>query len=253
MNHQSTSVAHLARRITRWSGNLLATAVIVILGLTFGRQIVTWWRGDEPPAAMVDPAASPHLDQLTDPQTPLLLTFGDMPYTFDRRVVSGDQSMALAELRRQCREAAESYDPRRNAPLAVSPEVLHRLSQQPAVEQGVGCARRAERRSGYNGCGPAHRGLRRHSSRRSCKAKSRVCGIMGNRVTCNVRGPKQLVNHPVDTVCVYRPRSPAQHRSVDELPASSGCSSFLHGTSAKWRRSGWVSRQCRGPDHAALL
>ncbi len=122
----------------RWSGNLLATAVILILGLTFGQQVLQWWRGDVAVPAGTDPAAAPQLSQLADPDMPLTLSFGDLPYQLRRHVLVGDLDEALAALRRECRKVAERTDPAAAPALEVAPEVVQQLARREAVEQGVG-------------------------------------------------------------------------------------------------------------------
>lgn len=128
----------LARRITAWSGNFLATCVILILGFTFGRQVLQWWHNAPEPQS-VSPKASPGaLQPLTDPTLPHLLEFGDLPIQVTRVVFEGDETAALVQLRRRCRKVASRSDlPQRRA-LHASTQLLHRLDKLHPVEQGSG-------------------------------------------------------------------------------------------------------------------
>jgi hypothetical protein len=128
----------LARRIASLSGNLLATAVIVILGLTFGRQVLTWWRGEP---AVVSVPTSDHdsaLDGLADPSLPHQLAFSDMSLTFNRSLFEGAEEAALARLRDECRRLELDFDDQPRALIPVDDDVLRRLAAYESVERGEG-------------------------------------------------------------------------------------------------------------------
>ena len=129
-------LATLARRIARWSGNLLATAVIIILGLTFGRQVLWWWNG-QPAGGPVDgKGATAQLDRLADPDLPHQLAFGDLPLRLNRSVFVGDENSALARLRDQCRRIALDEGQRGNTEIEIDQAVRQRLETYEPVEQG---------------------------------------------------------------------------------------------------------------------
>ncbi len=98
----------LARRITGWTSNLVATAVILVGGLVTGRQVLEWWRADAPSpndaAASAAEAASivPNVDQQQH------LKFGSSPHVIHREEIRGDRAAATAILARRCREVAEA-------------------------------------------------------------------------------------------------------------------------------------------------
>lgn len=139
-SHQNEprSLGALARRIATLSGNLLATAVIVILGLTFGRQVLTWWKGE--PAVVSAPSSEldAPMDGLADPSLPHQLAFSDMSLTFNRSVFQGDESAALAHLRDECRRLALDFDDRAQSMIPVADDVVRRLAEYEPVEQGEG-------------------------------------------------------------------------------------------------------------------
>lgn len=125
----------LSRRIISWSGNLLATSVIIILGLTFGRQVLQWWQGDPSPARVITGGVDSELGGLGDARVPHLLAFGDLPLTFERSQFEGSELAALAQLRAACREFLERGRP---VAIPVSDEALRRLRSSEAVEEGIG-------------------------------------------------------------------------------------------------------------------
>ncbi|MFO7908401.1 MAG: hypothetical protein ACQESR_04025 [Planctomycetota bacterium] len=131
-------LAALARRIMIGSGNLLATAVIVILSLTFGNQVLRWWREETPKGSGPASLAVDRLEGLGDPRRPHLLAFGDLPLSFERTVFEGTEQAALAELRAKCRALAIQFDGDRQQGLPVSDDFLRRLDESEAVEQGNG-------------------------------------------------------------------------------------------------------------------
>jgi hypothetical protein len=137
-NEEPRSLGALARRIASLSGNLLLTAVIVILGLTFGKQVLIWWRGE--PAVVSAPTSnldSP-LDGLADPGLPHQLAFGDMSLTFNRSVFEGAEEAALARLRDECRRLVLDFDDRTQTLIPIDEDVLRRLAAYESVERGEG-------------------------------------------------------------------------------------------------------------------
>lgn len=87
----------LARRIAGWTNNGLATALILVAGLTFGRQVLVWWRAEPaPPAARsaVPPELEDGLKQLH---------FGTLAGAIQTRTVRGSRDDVFAALRDLCR------------------------------------------------------------------------------------------------------------------------------------------------------
>ena len=93
--------------MTGWGSNLLATGVIVIAGLTFGRQVVEWW-GVEPTVAP-PPAAGVALD-VGRHGAAHCVRLGDFPFLLERRLLTGDKQAVLAELRSGCRRRLAEAD-----------------------------------------------------------------------------------------------------------------------------------------------
>ncbi len=126
----------LARRIATWSGNLLATGAIVILGLTFGKQVLQWWHGDPPVVAVEQQTMDNDLRGFANPQLPHLLAFGDLPVAMDRTVIEGNEAAALAHLRARCRAIATTASQHPAQRIPASESLLRRLEQFQPVEQG---------------------------------------------------------------------------------------------------------------------
>ena len=101
--------AALARRIASWTTNCLLTAIILIAGIGFGRQVLRWWAADKAEPIASNPLLSA-TDGLGDPWTPHFLQFGDQPWSLWRQSIAGDQAAAAAALLANCRRLIETAD-----------------------------------------------------------------------------------------------------------------------------------------------
>ena len=103
---EPASFAAVARKLSRWTTNLLATALVLVLALGVGRQLVGWWRF-EPGAAAA--GGGPEEDSslgANEAWLPNTLAFGDSPYVIERREGHGDRAAAIEQLLAACREVA---------------------------------------------------------------------------------------------------------------------------------------------------
>ncbi|MDA1051536.1 MAG: hypothetical protein O3C40_13790 [Planctomycetota bacterium] len=101
----------IAKRIGNLATNLLVTGVIVIVGIAFGREVVSWWRGDSS-ANDVSPLAAvvgDHVPPATAARQ--LLEFGDCPFVLNRQEFVGDVTKVLEQLRAASRKAIDSSEP----------------------------------------------------------------------------------------------------------------------------------------------
>lgn len=98
-----------AQRLAGWTSNLLVLAVVSVVGLTFGRQLTSWWAVDShrPPETVTGAARMLPLDPLGGEQVLHLMEFGDLPLRLGRQTLSGTREAAFTALREQCRRAAE--------------------------------------------------------------------------------------------------------------------------------------------------
>ncbi len=96
----------VARRLSRWTTNLLASGLILVLALGVGRQLIGWWR-IEPSAA--GPQAAVDASLSGEAWLPSRLRFGDSPYEIEHRLAHGDRAAAIDQLAAACREQAASF------------------------------------------------------------------------------------------------------------------------------------------------
>jgi hypothetical protein len=106
---------------------LLATAIVVAAGLTFGRQALVWWRGEASPAEPL--VVTSRLGQAS----PHRLAFGDVPLVFEREVMTGDRPAVLERLAARCRAIAESRPQVAWPPGPAERNMLRRIPQQRPV------------------------------------------------------------------------------------------------------------------------
>lgn len=95
--------ALLAMRISSWTSKCLLSALILVAGLAFGRQVLEWWRADEP-GSLGPPPQLAMTDGLGDPARTHQLQFGDAPWAMVRRAAVGSREEVAAVLRSSCQE-----------------------------------------------------------------------------------------------------------------------------------------------------
>jgi len=95
----------IARRITSRTTDLIAIAIVVVASLTFGRQVLQWWRAapPEPGSPAVAPVAQPGWE---DRLQPVSLEFGDLPLSMTRQTIVGSSDTAVEALARHCERSA---------------------------------------------------------------------------------------------------------------------------------------------------
>lgn len=94
--------AGLARRVSALATNVLATALVLLLGLVVGREVIGLWRADDEVASsetIRDVAAQP-----SEPR-PAVAQFGAQGPPLELRTVQGDRKAAIVALREMCRSA----------------------------------------------------------------------------------------------------------------------------------------------------
>lgn len=96
----------LGRQIASRTTDLIVIGVVLIGGLTIGRNVVTWWRAEPASIAPLMAATGPQL--WDDAGAPLQLEFGDSPLSLVRQTISGDSEIAQARLAETCQRIVES-------------------------------------------------------------------------------------------------------------------------------------------------
>lgn len=133
----ATDYARLAKRISSITTDCLLTAVVLVAGLGFGRQVLRWWAAE--PA---EPAAAPRpvepADGLGDPSRLHVFQFGDQPWSLRRQSVSGGRQAAAAALRANCREVVRGGRLPDGKPGEAEGKLLSRLAATDPAEQEPG-------------------------------------------------------------------------------------------------------------------
>ena len=140
MTHKSVSdpasPRSLAARMGNLASNVLVSGVILIVGLAFGREIITWWRADASkettsPIASVVGEYSPL--EASDQQ---LLEFGDFPFVLNRQEFSGNVNEVLLQLRKASHRAVASAQPLAETPSDAEVSMIAAAKRlKPAEEQ----------------------------------------------------------------------------------------------------------------------
>ena len=125
----------VARRISSWTTNCILSALILVVGLVFGRQVLDWWATDETGT----PEPPPQLamtDGLGDPTRRHQLQFGDAPWTMGRETVAGDRKEVAKMLQTSCRELTARCGPPNDAPGPLEARFLASLvGESPVAEE----------------------------------------------------------------------------------------------------------------------
>ena len=95
--------AALGRRISAYTSRLVLSAVVVLAGVAFARQVLQWWR-DEAADLHQPPAAAPGLGQ---PWAAHEVMVGDRSWSIVRQTFEGDAAGASSALLAACHTAAE--------------------------------------------------------------------------------------------------------------------------------------------------
>ncbi|NLE40095.1 MAG: hypothetical protein GX621_18925 [Pirellulaceae bacterium] len=87
-----------ARRMAAWTSRGILTAVVLVVGLSFGRQVVRWWAEDEAVSAS-GRSAGDAIGMFDPSAEPLSVQFGGQSTTIAVRTVHGTPAEATAALR----------------------------------------------------------------------------------------------------------------------------------------------------------
>jgi hypothetical protein len=124
--------ASVARRVSGWTTNLLATAIVVLIALLFGRQLIALWRAPEPFPSV---RAENQLAAFDDPLTPLQLEFGNSPMVLHRQPFLGDLDEALQQLCQACAEQLKQLPrPASKTVSAAEASLLARVTKRPPLK-----------------------------------------------------------------------------------------------------------------------
>lgn len=131
MAHPPASFASVARHVSGWTSNLLAAAIVIVLGLALGWQVLAWWHDQPLSAAAI--AAQEALPQLPDARE-FLTNHG----TLKVERLRGEPDQILQALRAYYRTSASSVinqAPAHESPSRSEQRLLKDLQGQTALEQ----------------------------------------------------------------------------------------------------------------------
>jgi hypothetical protein len=127
-----TGFGLLAQRVSSWTTKAVLTALILVAGLGFGRQVLQWWKGD---TSIDIPLPS---DGLGDLGRVHEIQVGSGTWSIRRQSLAGTRQQALETLRVTCREVTESAV----APVewldAPERNLLDSLQERPPAEREPG-------------------------------------------------------------------------------------------------------------------
>jgi hypothetical protein len=128
----------LAKRITTWTTNCLLTAIVVVAGVGFGRQVLIWWSAD-PAANDADRDRVIKVDAGSADAGGLYnLQFGDQSWSFGRQAIQGDQAAAAKSLRSMCRLSGQNAQSPALPPQKEELELLESLSKREPLDREAG-------------------------------------------------------------------------------------------------------------------
>lgn len=135
----SGGFSRVARRLAGWTSNLLVSAIVVMVGLVFGRQLTSWWAFDaKSPAGSTLPTVTVAPNPLGDEGRMHQLEFGDLPVRLGRKTIAGDTPAVLAALRTECRRAVEQGSPTQRNPGPEERKMLEGTTGMVPLEQVPG-------------------------------------------------------------------------------------------------------------------
>jgi hypothetical protein len=124
----------LSRRIIARTADILAMALVLIICLTMGREVLRWWQ-TEPPRISAAPKAVPAWGENGQP---VELEFGELPFTMTRQTFSGDRTAVRKLLHERCRAAVLSESRLPTVPDDQERSLLEKLAALKPLEEKAG-------------------------------------------------------------------------------------------------------------------
>jgi hypothetical protein len=97
--------ATVSKRIASRTTDLIAIGVVLVGGLSMGRQIHEWWQAEPSVVALAGTADA--ISPWGTGEAPVDLQFGDYPLAIRRQIVTGDREAAISALIEACRKSLE--------------------------------------------------------------------------------------------------------------------------------------------------
>jgi len=133
----SSATTRLSRRWSSLATNLLATGVILIGGLTFGRQVLHWWSADAPQTVDIAKQVVGDIDASGNPLNHVF-QFGNSRTEMFCESVVGRVDKALEILRRKTRQVVVTTEPNPEMPGPAVSRWLSRVTEKDLVDSKAG-------------------------------------------------------------------------------------------------------------------
>ncbi len=130
---QPAGLGRLAERITSYTSKGIVSAVILVAGLGFGRQVLLWW-GDTPPVPL--PATEESRVDARSTDGGRVVRVGEHAWSMRIHSVAGGADEAAAKLRAACRALADATAPAGRAAGEAEQTLLARLDDAEPCETG---------------------------------------------------------------------------------------------------------------------
>ncbi len=131
-----TTFGELAKRMTGWTSRGLVSAMILVAGMAFGRQVLHWWRADD--ALGTVPPHPLAVGHLGDPGQDHALEFSGSDWGMVRGTASGDTAAVVRQIQARCAEAIGLCRVPQTPPGPAERDLLRRIAAQPPVMEQPG-------------------------------------------------------------------------------------------------------------------
>jgi hypothetical protein len=126
-------LARLGARISAWTTRGLLSAIILVAGVGFGRQVLRWWADEaSAPAETPGPPDTVGAAGLAGPSR---LEVGQKGCVLVRHVAAGSREQAAAALRDECRQLTPSAPFPTDAPSPAEQRLLDTLAHRQPVDE----------------------------------------------------------------------------------------------------------------------
>jgi hypothetical protein len=132
-----TGYAGVARRLTSWTSNLLATAIVLVLALGGGRQMVRWYQEEPLPPDRLN-GSGPSIASMAEP---LALELSGGGSILKRESLRGEQQAVLERLQRFCREVVTAAEPPTQQGSNSEQRFLASLAERQPIDEAHGAWR----------------------------------------------------------------------------------------------------------------
>ncbi|MCR4414407.1 MAG: hypothetical protein NUV77_18465 [Thermoguttaceae bacterium] len=126
-------LARLARRISAWTTRGLLSAIILVAGLGFGRQVLRWWSDEA--AAPTQTAGLPGTVGAAGLAGPSRFEVGQKGWAVVQHIAAGSREEAAAALRAECRKLTSSAPLPADRPGPAEQRLLETLAQRRPVDE----------------------------------------------------------------------------------------------------------------------